>query len=81
MYFKDTIYFCDGKAELSAACTPVFIAAWSFRNNSNMLICCSTSISYKFWIFFLFFFFVNFFKGFSMNKVQKILFIWNQNLL
>ncbi len=36
------IYFCDGKAELSAAITPVI---WSFRNHCNMLIWCSRNIS------------------------------------
>ncbi len=32
------MYSCDGKAEFSAAITPVFSGTWSFRNIYNMLI-------------------------------------------
>ncbi len=38
--FYNVVYFCDGKAEFSAAITPVFSVTWSFRNHSKMLICC-----------------------------------------
>ncbi len=38
MYFE--IYSCEGKADLS-----VFSVTWSFRNHSNMPICCSRNIS------------------------------------
>ncbi len=41
IYFKSVIYSCDGKAEFSAVVTPIFSVTWSFRNHSNMLICCS----------------------------------------
>ncbi len=39
-------YLCDGKAEFSAAITPVFSVTWSFRNNFNMLIWSLWNISY-----------------------------------
>ncbi len=35
------VFKCVGKAKFSAAITPVFSVTWSFRNHSNMLICCS----------------------------------------
>ncbi len=38
MYFKSKMYSCDGKAEFSAAITPVFSVTWSFRNHSNIPI-------------------------------------------
>ncbi len=38
--FEYILYKCDGKAELSAAVTPDFSVTRSFRNQSNMLICC-----------------------------------------
>jgi len=31
---------------ISTIITPVFSVTWSFRNHSNMLICCSRNISY-----------------------------------
>ncbi len=40
------LFFCDDKAEFSAAITPGFSVTWSFRNHSNMLICCSRNIYY-----------------------------------
>ncbi len=40
-YIYDVIHFCDGKAEFSAAITPVLNVTWFFRNHSNMLIWCS----------------------------------------
>ncbi len=42
----NAIYSCDGKAEFSAAISPVFSVTLSFRNHSNMLIFCSINISY-----------------------------------
>ncbi len=36
--FYNVIYSFDGKAEFSAAITPVFRVTWSFRNHSDMLI-------------------------------------------
>ncbi len=44
--FFNWIYFCDGKAEFSAAITSVFSVTWSFRNSSDMLIWSSRNISY-----------------------------------
>jgi len=39
LYYKlIVIYSCDGKAEFSAAITPVFSVTWSFRKHFNMLI-------------------------------------------
>ncbi len=44
------IYSCDGKAEFSAAITPVFSVTWSFRKHSNILICCSIMSSGYYYI-------------------------------
>ncbi len=57
------IYSCDGKAEFSAAITPVISVTWSFRNHSNMLICHSRNIShyYQCW-----------------KKLCCLIFLWKQ---
>ncbi len=47
--FENIIYSCVGKAEFSAAITSAFSVTWSFRNPSNMLICCSRNIYYHCW--------------------------------
>ncbi len=39
--FQNVIYSCHGKAELSAAITPVFSVKWSFR---NLQICIYSNI-------------------------------------
>ncbi len=39
------IYFCD-QSWIFSFITPVFSVTWSFRNHSNMLICCSSCINY-----------------------------------
>ncbi len=44
-YVITLIYFCKGKAEFSAAITPVFSVTQPFRNNINLLIWCSRNIS------------------------------------
>ncbi len=41
--------FLYGKAEFSAAITPLFSVTWSFRNNSNMLILCSRNIYFYYY--------------------------------
>ncbi len=41
---KSVIYFCD-QSWIFSIITPVFSVTWSFRNHSNMLICCSRNIS------------------------------------
>uniref|UniRef100_A0A673L712 Calcium channel, voltage-dependent, beta 2b n=1 Tax=Sinocyclocheilus rhinocerous TaxID=307959 RepID=A0A673L712_9TELE len=38
----------NGKAEYSSTITSVFSVTWSFRNHSNMLICCSRNFSYDY---------------------------------
>ncbi len=40
-YILSVNYSCDGKAEFSAAITPVFSVTWSFRNHSDLLTWCS----------------------------------------
>ncbi len=45
-YIFYLIYFCDGKAEFSAAITSVFSVTWSFRNDYDMLIWSSRNVSY-----------------------------------
>ncbi len=35
--FQNVIYSFDGKAEFSAAITPVFSVTWSFRNHSKSI--------------------------------------------
>ncbi len=44
--FKNVIYSYDGKAEFLAAIIPIVSVIWSFRNHSNMPICCSRNIFY-----------------------------------
>ncbi len=44
--FLDVIYFCDVRAETFSIINPVFSVTGSFRNHSNMLVCCSRNISY-----------------------------------
>jgi len=44
---------------ISSIITPVFSVTWSFRNHSNMLICCSRNIYYQCW------------KPLCWRKVQK----------
>ncbi len=44
-YIITLIYFCKGKAEFSAAITPVFSVTRSFRNYFNLLIWCWRNIS------------------------------------
>ncbi len=50
--FKKVIYFCEGKAEYSAAIIP-FFSVTSFRNHSNMVIVCSVIIGSKLFTMFL----------------------------
>jgi len=38
------MYSFDGNTEFSAAIPPVYSDMLSFRNHSNMLICCSRNI-------------------------------------
>ncbi len=39
--YYNVIYSCDGKAEISAAITPVLSITWSFRIQFNMMIWCN----------------------------------------
>ncbi len=43
--YQNKIDFCDQSCIFSII-TPVFSVTWSFKNHSNMLICCSRNIYY-----------------------------------
>ncbi len=66
--FSNVIYFCD-QSWIVSIITSVFSVTWSFRNHSNMMICC--------WSWKQFFF-----QDSLMNrKLKRTAFIWNWNLL
>ncbi len=46
-YYYNLIESDFFKSEFSAVITSVFSVTWSFRNHSNILICCSRKISYS----------------------------------
>ncbi len=76
----NVIYSCD-QSWIVSIITPVCSVTWSFRNHSNMLICCSRNITshYQCWkqlccFIFLWIFFSGFFL---MNrKLKGTAFIW-----
>ncbi len=88
MYFKNVIYSCGWSWIVSID------VKWSFRNHSNMLICCSRNIYYyyqcwkqlchiiffwKLWLEFLFFWWTEI-NGFTVAFVHCNAFLLNDNI-